>query len=216
MPAFGGTTAVSVTTGEGCVWSAIPAAGAVDVASPATGTGPGVVRVTTTLNTSTGGRRGGFSLHDKAVELTQAGALQVSAAADSATTPTVVAALPYVGIRDTRTATAEASDPQASCATTEPAKTIWWRVTAPGTGEMEVVMLGQRYDVPGNSGLVVSAYAGTTELGCVATPRGTGPWVYRSFRFAVTRGSTYSILGSATGSTALDGGYTVLGLRMIP
>ena len=148
--------------------------------------------------------------------MTQAGAVQVPVAADSAGTPAVIAALPYVGIRDTRTATAEANDPQASCATTEPAKTIWWRVTAPETGQMEVVMLGQRYDVAGNSGLVVSAYAGTRELGCVATPRGTGAWVYRSFRFAVTKGSPYSILGSATGATALDGGYTVLGVRMIP
>jgi len=77
-------------------------------------------------------------------------------------------------------------------------------------------MQGQRYDTAGNSGLVVSAYAGTTELGCVATLRGTGAWVYRSFRFAVTRGSTYSILGSATGSTALDGGYAILGVRMTP
>ncbi|MCX6606213.1 MAG: hypothetical protein NTV52_21835 [Acidobacteria bacterium] len=216
MPAFGGTTEVPVTTGEGCVWSAIPQAGAVDVASPATGTGTGLLRLTTLLNFSTAARRGGFWLHDKTVELTQAGALQVPVAADASATPAVIAALPYVGIRDSRTTTAEASDPQASCATTVPAKTIWWRVTAPQTGEMEVVMQGQRYDVAGNSGLVVSAYVGTTELGCVATPRGTGAWVYRSFRFAVTRGSTYSILGSATGSTALDGGYTILGVRMIP
>ncbi len=216
IPAFGGTTEVPVTAGEGCVWSAIPQAGAVDVASPATGTGTGVLRLTTLLNFSTAARRGGFWLHDKTVELTQAGALQVPAAADSAATPAVIAALPYVGIRDTRTSTAAPDDPQASCATTVPAKTIWWRVTAPATGEMDVVMQGQRYDVAGNSGLVVSAYAGPTELGCVATPRGTGAWIYRSFRFAVTQGSTYSILGSATGSTALDGGYTILGVAMIP
>ncbi len=215
IPAFGGTFEAAVKTGEGCRWTAIPQPGAVDVLSPAAGTGSGTVRVTAALNTSTTARRGGFWLQDKTVEVEQAGALAVAATANAAATPAVIASLPYVGVRDSRTATAEANDPQASCASGPPAKTLWWRVTAPETGEMEVVMQGQRYDVAGNSGLVVSAWAGGAEVGCVATPRGTGAWVYRSFRFAVTAGSTYSLLASATGTAAADGGYTILGVRMV-
>lgn len=221
IPAFGGEFDVPLTTGDGCTWSAIAQTGAMDVLSPATGTGSGAVRVTMALNTSTAARRGGIWLHDKTVDVTQAGATQVPVAADAFASPAPVAALPYVGIRDTRSTTADPADPRASCANGAPAKTIWWRVTAPATGVMEVVAQGQRYDVFGNSGLVVSAYnaVGTVrgdELGCTAIPRGTGVWTFQNFRFPVTAGSSYYVMASATGATANDGGYTVLGLRMAP
>jgi hypothetical protein len=216
MPAFGGTVELEVKTGAECQWSAIPQPGAVEVGSPATGKGSGVVKVVAAFNTSQTARRGGLWVQDKTVEFTQAGAVPAPLAGDNVATAAVIASLPYVGVRDTRTATAVATDPRASCATGAPAKTVWWRVTAPATGEMEVVMQGQRYDVAGNSGVVLSAYtAGLEELGCALSPRGTGAPVFRSFRFPVTGGSVYLFQASATGTTAADGGYTVLGVRMV-
>ena len=80
---------------------------------------------------------------------------------------------------------------------------------------MEVVSQGQRYDVFGNSGLVVSAYSAGTELGCVVQARNTGTWIFQSFQFPVTEGVAYLIQASATGTATTDGGFTVIGLRMV-
>ena len=213
--AFGGDQSLNLTTGEGCVWTAIPDLSGLDILAPATGTGSGRVRVSTALHTGTAARRLGFTVQDKSVSVVQAGASAVPAAADSVTAPAVVLALPYVGVRDSRTATAATSDPTPSCATSPPAKTLWYRVTAPASGMMEVVAQGQRYDVFGNSGLVVSAYSADAELGCAVQARNTGTWIFQSFQFPVTEGVAYLIQASATGIATTDGGFTVIGLRMV-
>jgi hypothetical protein len=124
-------------------------------------------------------------------------------------------------VRDTRTQTAQPSDPNPSCATTAPAKTVWWRVTAPADAQqLEVLFQAQRYDVFGNSGIVVSAYpangaAPGPELACALIPRNTGAWIWGTTTFPVTPGAAYYILASATGTTAADGGFTVLGVRAL-
>jgi hypothetical protein len=221
LPAFGGTFTIPVNTAPNCGWAAIPQPGAIDVNSPAQGTGEGVITVTATPNTTQTARRGGLWLQDKAIESTQAGALQVPPAADNIAGATAITALPYLGVRDTRTQTAQPSDPNPSCATTAPAKTVWWRVTAPADAQqLEVLFQAQRYDVFGNSGIVVSAYpangaAPGPELACALIPRNTGAWIWGTTTFPVTPGAAYYILASATGTTAADGGFTVLGVRAL-
>jgi len=218
-PAFGGDASLKLTTGEGCAWTAVP-----DLAGPdpvtATGVGSGDIRYITPLNTSAAFRTIGLTVQDQRVAILQSGALGVAASADSVATPTVIATLPYVSVRDSRAASADATDPQASCGALPPAKTLWYRVTAPASGTMEVVSQGQRYDVFGNSGLVVSAFASDAgrpgeELGCVAQARNTTTWLFRSFRFPVTAGRVYLIQASATGTAPQEGGYTVIGVRIV-
>ena len=217
--AFGGVLTINLRTGPECAWSAIGQTA--DIQTPSSGRGPAGIRATLPLNFATAARRFNFSVQDKALTTQQAAAMAVPAAADAIATPATVATLPYVGIRDTRTATVEPRDPQGSCAPNAPAKTIWWRVTAPASGTMEAVFQSQRYDVFGNSGVVVSAFAaeGTSvgsELGCQTIPRNTTAYVFQTFQFPVTAGESYFLQASATGTTPTDGGYTILGLRMTP
>jgi hypothetical protein len=166
--------------------------------------------------------RGGLWLQDKAIESTQAGALQVPPAADSRAGAAEILALPYLGVRDTRTQTVEPTDPRPSCSLTAPAKTVWWRVTAPaGAEQLEVIFQGQRYDTFGNSGVVVAAYPANglsigEELACALISRGTNVWTWGTTTFPVTPGAAYYILASATGLASTDGGYTILGVRALP
>ena len=218
-PAFGGDLTMNLRTGPECAWSAIGQS--VDIQTPASGRGPATIRATIPLNFSTVPRRFNLSVQDKSLTAQQSGALAVPVSADALATPATIATLPYVGIRDTRTATTETRDPQSSCAPNAPAKTVWWRVTAPASGTMEVVFQGQRYDVFGNSGVVMTAFAaeGTgagPELGCQSIPRNTTAFVFQTFQFPVIAGQSYLLQASATGATALDGGYTILGVRLTP
>ena len=180
------------------------------------------ITVTATPNTSQTARRGGLWLQDKAIESTQAGALQVPPAADSRAGAAEILALPYLGVRDTRTQTVEPTDPRPSCSLTAPAKTVWWRVTAPaGAEQLEVIFQGQRYDTFGNSGVVVAAYPANglsigEELACALISRGTNVWTWGTTTFPVTPGAAYYILASATGLASTDGGYTILGVRALP
>jgi hypothetical protein len=124
--------------------------------------------------------------------------------------------MPYLGIIDTRTMTADATDPAPSCATTPPAKTVWYRVTPATSGTLEIYFEGRRYDVAGNSGVIVSAYEGFggPEISCGTIPRNTGVWVGRTLRVPVAAGQPIFIQAGATGSGLLDGGFTILGARM--
>jgi len=220
QPAFGGNFALSIRTGNGCAWTAAPLSTALEVLSPALGNGSGSVSLTVPLNTSTAARPMAFVIQDKTVEGTQAGAIQVPVDADQFASPAQIASLPYVGTRDTRTTTRSETDPKPSCSPLDPEKTIWWKMTAAESGIVEITSVGQRYDVSGNFGLVMTAFAATdtglgAELGCVAAPRNQTAWVYRGFRFEVTAGASYYFMASATGSTSVDGGYTVLGVKMV-
>jgi photosystem II stability/assembly factor-like uncharacterized protein len=220
VPAFGGVRGVAIRTGEGCSWSALPQSTVLDVQSPATGKGTGTVNVSVPLNFSAAPRPLGLIVQGKLINSTQAGAAQVPAAADEYSSPAVIEALPYVGIRDTRATTRSDSDPKASCSTGDPQKTIWWRFTASESGTLEVGIQGQRYDVAGNSGVVMSTWLGSPaglgqEIGCVEIPRNQGAWLTRGLRFTVTAGTTYYVLASATGGAPADGGYTVLSMRMV-
>lgn len=214
VPAFGGEGSLSVDTGENCVWSALPQSAALDVVSPATGRGPGQVRFQVSLNTSAQRRPVAATLQNQSLTSTQAGAA-IFSGNDARANATPITALPYVGVQDTRPYTAAADDPSPSCAGTNASthKTAWFRFQAPRTGVLQLNVQGQRYDIFGNSGVVVTAYAEsdlTRELGCVLGPRDTGPLIFSNMGVAVLEGQTYLIQVGATGSTPQDGGYTVV------
>jgi len=220
IPAFGGKRSLGIRTSEGCAWSALQSATALDVESPATGRGSGVVNVSVPLNTTTAPRPLLLTVQGKPVSGTQAGALQVPTSADLFATPAPIAALPYVGIRDTRSTTRSETDPKASCSAGDPQKTIWWRFTATESGTYEVSIEGRRYDVAGNSGVVMSLWQAAEsglgqEFGCVTIPRNQGAWQSRTLRFSVPAGISFYILASATGGAATDGGYTILSMQKV-
>jgi photosystem II stability/assembly factor-like uncharacterized protein len=216
-PAFGGEVSMSVDTQEGCVWTGV-GRGA-QVQSPPTGTGAGSFRVTLPLNTATTARNLAVTLQDQAITTRQNGALVFPASADAFESAHLVPALPYVGIRDTRTNTSAETDPQPSCFPNPPAKTAWLRVDAPESGRLEVLLQGRRYDIFGNSGVVVSAYAGSPtglgpEVACGAVARDLQSWRFGSLSFDVTAGVTYYLQVGATGVAAQDGGYTIIGIQL--
>lgn len=218
ISAFGGDLATTVDTRDGCAWTAVPVSGGADVLSPASGAGAGSVRFTIPMQTTFASRRFSFHVQEESLTVTQAPPVAVPLSANFAATPAGIASIPYLGILDTRTMTSDATDPTPSCASTAPAKTVWYRVTPAASGTMEIYFEGRRYDVAGNSGVIVSAYAGPggPELGCAAIPRNTGVWIGRTMRIPVNAGQSVLIMAGATGSGLLDGGFTILGVRMAP
>jgi hypothetical protein len=221
LSAFGGEIALNIRTADGCGWSAVPQATVLDVLPPAAGSGSGTVTVNIPLNTSQVARRVGLLFQDQVLSATQPGGTQVAAAADNFATPQAIASLPYVGVRDTRSTTSAATDPRPSCASQEPAKTIWWSYQAESSGTLEIRIQGQRYDFAGNSGLVLSAYpldgeALGQELACTEIPRDRYAIDVRNVQLPVEAGRAYRIFASATGNAAVDGGYTVLAVRILP
>ena len=216
VPAIGGDFTVDVQTGDGCRWAALPFGSMITIQTPGAGSGAGTLRLNMPLNTSTQARQFGIDVQNRTVRASQQGALGVSRN-DEVTTAASIATLPYVGVVDSRGLTTGASDPAQSCAPAKGSKTAWWSFTAKDAGELEFTLQGQRYDVFGNSGLTASVYplTGNTpgaELGCTTIARNTGTWVFSRFTAAVQAGQRYAVMISATGSTATDGGYTVLGI----
>ena len=221
LPAFGATVDVPVQAGDGCAWSAVARAGALEVLSPASGRGPGNARVRVAWNTTATTRPLSIGVQDKIGASRQAAPFFVPATADVFATPVSVPALPYLSIADSRGFTAEEGDKKASCSGIAPAKTMWHRLTTPASGTLEVSFEGRRYDVFGSSGMVVTAFAASDgergdELACGTLPRNTGSWLTGRLRFPVQAGSTYYMQVGATGTAATDGGFTLLGLQMLP
>jgi hypothetical protein len=125
---------------------------------------------------------------------------------------------PYVAVEDTRRLTSNAADPAHSCTGSADFKTVWWRVTPDASGTMLFSVQGERYDVGGNSGVVLTVYdtaaVAENEVTCITRKRDTSTWQMLSTPVAVTAGKTYLIEVSATGNTANDGGYTILAAGM--
>jgi len=216
--AFGGELSLPVETGENCRWSAVPFGTLITLSNPPTGKGRGSVRYSLPLNTSQQARQIGLDVQHRSLRSTQAGAVSAGRNDELTTAPNVTT-LPYVGVSDTRQFTVNNSDPKASCLAAAGQKTAWWTVTASATGEMEIAVQGQRYDAAGNSGFVAAVYpmTGTTldaELACTTVARNTGAWVFGRVTIPVTAGRRYAIVVGATGTSAVDGGYTVVGAAL--
>ncbi|MEO7145424.1 MAG: hypothetical protein ABI165_18160 [Bryobacteraceae bacterium] len=216
--AIGGQAPVPIATGDNCSWSAVGFSGPLTVVSPANGTGPGTVSLTAAVNIYTFPVAGAASVQGQKITMTQRAAL-VAANNDRTGNPQRIFGLPYVGIEDTRSDTQDPGDPTHSCTGSADFKTVWWTVTAPSTGTMNLTAEGIQLDASGPSGIVLTAYAQAggaigNELACATIPRGTGARSTGAAQIAVTQGSSYTIEVSATGATASDGGYTILTAAM--
>ncbi|SPE37320.1 conserved exported hypothetical protein [Candidatus Sulfopaludibacter sp. SbA6] len=211
FPAYGGTASLDVTTGSNCMWVAVGDSN-FSVQSPATGVGSGTASIAAQTNTGIAARSGTVYVQDQAIPLTQSAPL-VAGGNDEAAGAQSMAA-PYVGIEDTRSLTSNPADPAHSCTGSADFKTAWWRLVPNVSGTLVLSVQGERYDVGGNSGVVLTVYdtgaAAANELACIVRPRDTSPWQMVSTPVPVAAGKTYLIEVSATGNTANDGGYTIL------
>ena len=146
------------------------------------------------------------------VAVNQDGSSATLAIADSVTAPTPLT-IPGLAQIDSRSLTGSPADPVHSCTGGADYKTAWWTVTPNSAGFLTVTVRGERFDLAGNSGIVVTAYPANsmgTELACAIVPRDNQPWLDAIVNFPVAGGSAYLIEVSATGATAQDGGYTIV------
>lgn len=211
---FGGIVPVTVTAPPGCAWAALPGTSATQVwvQSPAQGSGNGQAQVIITPNTGFASRSAAVNIANTTVPVNQDAGNPTVAIADSSTAATPLT-VPGLALIDSRNLTSSATDPVHSCTGGADYKTAWWVVTPESTGFLNVTVRGIRLDLTGNSGIVVTAYAGsapTTELACATVPRDNQPWIDAIINFPVNAGAAYLIEVSATGATPQDGGDTVV------
>ncbi len=212
---FGSLVPLTVSAPPGCSWIGLPGTDASQfyVQSPAQGTGNGTVFITIEPNTG-----GTISLKDSlviantVVSVSQSPVSIGFASSTVAGAPTVLR-VPGEALIDSRTLVSAPTNPVQSCSGSAGFKAAWWVVTAPASGYLQARVYGRRYDVAGNSGVVVTAYAQaapSTELACGIVPRDTDAQIDTTIQIPVTAGFKYLIEIAATGSTVNDGGYTVL------
>ncbi len=211
---YGSVVPVTVSAPAGCSWIGLPGTSPTQfyVQSPAQGTGNGTAYVTVEPNTGGTTLKDQLTIANTVVSVSQTTASRTSVTSTVSAAPTVLP-VPGEAIIDSRTLVSSASDPVQSCSGSAGFKAAWWIVTAPASGYLQARAYGSRYDIFGNSGIVITAYAQAnpgTELACGIVPRDTNPEIDTTIQFPVIAGSKYLIEIAATGSTANDGGYTVL------
>jgi hypothetical protein len=212
--ATGGIVPLTVSAPRGCAWAALPGQSPYQfyVQSPAQGSGNGTAFVVVEPNTGTTTINDQITLANQLISISQPAGFIDYQQGDLSSSPAIVS-VPGEAIIDTRTLTSSSTDPVQSCGGSAGFKTAWWSVTAPASGYLQARAYGRRYDVYGNSGIVVTVYPQsslTTELACATVARDTADEIDAVAAFPVTAGSTYLVEIAATGSTASDGGYTVL------
>jgi uncharacterized protein (TIGR03437 family) len=205
LPTGGGSGAVKVTTGAGCVWTALPGTSFVGIQSPAIGTGSGSVYYTADFNYLTAARTDTFTVQGQTVTATQGPAARVRAN-DEIATAIAVPSLPY-GVDTNPPYTDNSTDPVHSCTGSADHNSAWWMVTAPAAGAIQIEEYGYA---------VVSAYPlGTmpklsNELACLD---GTSLFLGTT-SFEVTAGTSYLIEESLrTADTVFTRG---IAFRMLP
>jgi hypothetical protein len=217
LHAAGVPQSVAVQAGDGCVWPVVPLSGWVYAQSPAIGYGNGSATIYGDWNTF-GLRTARVLVGTSILTVTQNPGTFVFG---NDSTAFKVSDLPFLGFVDTRLFTADAAaDPVHSCTGSADYKSAWWSYTATASGTLQIAAMGQRFDVGGNSGVVLTAYGGGSrsadaELGCVVQPRDSAAWARtKTIEISVTAGKTYLIEASATGGTANDGGFVIVSLVM--
>jgi uncharacterized protein (TIGR03437 family) len=151
FPAAGGTLPVTVTTKPACTYSAIPTAGVAEVASPAALTGPGQIFVSMAgLNADAAAATDAVLIQGQTVTVTQTAAAHTSLTLgkNDETSTATFASLPY-GVLVDPGYTSNTSDPVHSCTNSADTGTSWWKLVAPGTGQIQLEQV---------NGAVLSAY----------------------------------------------------------
>ena len=215
LPGNSGEMNVTVDTARGCSWALTPISTFLYAKSPAVGTGPGAATIYGSWNVANTARNGLIAIADKSVTVSQKA---IGNAVGNDDTAARVDATPYFVALDSRQYTSDDTDPVHSCTGTPDYKTAWWTFTAPSDGTAEIATQGRRYDIGGNSGIVLTVYdtsrSNTTELACTMSPRNQSSYVTSTVRVPVKKGKVYQIELSATGNTAVDGGYSILSVLM--
>ena len=73
VPSIGSTSALSMTTGTGCSWTAVSSVGWITITSGASGSGLGAINYVVAANTTTASRTGPVTVAGQTVTFTQAG-----------------------------------------------------------------------------------------------------------------------------------------------
>jgi len=215
FPAFGGTTVFKIQTGDNCAWSALPQQGPITVQSPAGGKGAGAFTISAPMNNTAQPRVANVLVQDKAIPIKQEAAIAASGNDESASAFDM-GALPAVVVESTDGATEADGDPAHTCTKSKDSKTLWFKLTAPGSGTLRLSFANRRLDNGADSGTVVTAYPLTggligSELVCSVTPQATNVITTRFPQFTVRQGMTYLIEVSATTFGAPDGAQVVGG-----
>ena len=177
------------------------------------GKGPGALTFNVGLNDSTLARPARFNIGTATYGISQS-APAFPAVTSSAVNPPRIAAAPYVGVIDTRTAALDGNNPIHTCTQNRDAKSTWLQFTPPGSGAVTVTSRGSSYTTAQNYGIVLAVYARTTtgdigpELACVAQNPG-GPSTYANVKVTPAPGQTFMIQVSGRGADS-TGGYTVI------
>jgi hypothetical protein len=206
---FGGVFPVAVTTQPGCTWSAVAGRSQrFPIQSPAQGSGSATAFVVVPPNIDTPAQTDTLIVAGAPVVVSQAAQAFQNVGSDLQTAAPLIA-IPSMIRRDTRLLTASPDDPVHSCTGSADFKTAWWKVAPTDSGVLRVLVRGDRLDVFGDFGTVLTVYAQsapTVELACATVPKNNNARTPIAVQFNVTPGETYLIEVSATGSAAQDGG----------
>jgi photosystem II stability/assembly factor-like uncharacterized protein len=216
VPAFGGEARFMVESGDNCAWSVVPMS-AIALPVQALGKGKGEVRLNVTMNTSTAPRSAQVMIGPRTVNIEQQRP-EFPAVANNFLSAVRINTLPYVGVQDSRRASAPAGGPVHRCTASADSRPQWMIVRAPFSGTMSVSATGTRYDNGQNYGVVLAAYPRTEmglgdEMGC-AVANAPAPGTAR-LNLNVMEGSEYYIQVTARGPDNV-GGYTVIVLNRAP
>lgn len=211
--AFGGDTAINVTTQPGCVWSAAPASGIASTAPPSTGKGNGIVTIHAPVNDNETGAAvdSVVAVGDQLVTVRQGSPVLPPRTNLTQTTAAGVPVIPYVVYEPTNQASfpTAASAPVHSCTGATDNRGIWFRYTATFTGKLQVTA-AQRSNAGGTYDSVLTAYSGSgtasDEIACDHRANATRP--QSILQFNVTQGQTYLVQSSSFARTT--GAYSVI------
>jgi uncharacterized protein (TIGR03437 family) len=223
MPASGGVVPIDISTNSNCRWAALPGSNFATLQSPASGQGPGRVFVVAKFNGATAPRNDTLYIQNQPVVVNQAGdpTGAHNIFSDELATARQIDVLPYTDSLFNRPYTRNPQDPNHTCTNSQDYKTAWWKFSAAASGRLLVTATGRRYDVYGDTGLVLSAYpinAGLlgAEAACATIPRTTSDPTSVSIQLDVAAGSSYAIEVSAIGPADTDGGFVNLSAAILP
>ncbi|HEV1285575.1 MAG TPA: hypothetical protein VNU44_09695, partial [Bryobacteraceae bacterium] len=167
---YGSIVPVTVSASPGCSWVGLPGTNPTQfyLQSPAQGSGNGTAFVTVEPNTGNTVLKDQVIIANTVIPLSQT-TVSIDFASSTVPGAPTVLRVPSEAITDSRSLISAPNNPVQSCSGSAGFKAAWWVVTAPASGYLQARAYGRRYDVFGNSGLVITAYPQAspgTELAC--------------------------------------------------